>query len=124
MLRFHEYRYYIMNEPLISDFEYDQLFKRLEKIEQTHPSLLSPDSPTQRVAKGLTKDFPTVQHLVPMLSLDNSYNETDLIDFDRKARDLTKMKEIEKWLEQFRKIWESRYDELDHVLSNIKKNKK
>src|SRR4030095_1269125 len=48
-----------------------------------------------RVAKGLTKDFPTVQHLVPMLSLDNSYNSDDLVDFDRKARELTKLKEIE-----------------------------
>jgi DNA ligase (NAD+) len=73
-LRFHEYRYYILNDPLIADYEYDQLFKALEKIEQENPSLKTPDSPTQRVARGLTKDFPTVQHLVPMLSLDNSYN--------------------------------------------------
>src|SRR5262245_33621549 len=71
VLRFHEHRYYILNDPLISDFEYDQLFKALEKIEKENPSLISIDSPTQRVAKGLTKDFPTVQHLVPMLSLDN-----------------------------------------------------
>src|SRR5687767_15561365 len=72
MLRFHEYRYYILNDPLISDFEYDQLYKALEKIESENPSLATPDSPTQRVARGLTKDFPTVQHLVPMLSLENS----------------------------------------------------
>src|SRR2546423_6497885 len=95
VLRFHEYRYYILNDPLISDFEYDQLFKALEKIEKEHPSFISPSSPTQRVAKGLTKDFPTVQHLVPMLSLDNSYNSEDLIDFDRKARELTGLSEIE-----------------------------
>src|SRR5690349_5763071 len=91
VLRFHEHRYYILNDPLISDFEYDQLFKALEKLEDENPSLISSDSPTQRVAKGLTKDFPTVQHLVPMLSLDNSYNEEDLVDFDRKARELTKL---------------------------------
>src|SRR5215207_3858498 len=74
VLRFHEHRYYISNDPLISDFEYDQLFKALEKIEKENPTLISIDSPTQRVAKGLTKDFPAVQHLVPMLSLENSYN--------------------------------------------------
>ncbi len=95
VLRFHEYRYYILNDPLLSDFEYDRLFKALEKIEKENPSLISADSPTQRVAKGLTKDFPTVQHLVPMLSLDNSYNSEDLVDFDRRARELTGMDKIE-----------------------------
>lgn len=95
VLRFHEYRYYILNDPLVSDYEYDQLFKTLEKIEEANPSLVSIDSPTQRVAKGLTKDFPTVQHLVPMLSLDNSYNNEDLVDFDRKARELTGIDKIE-----------------------------
>src|SRR5687768_5110910 len=95
VLRFHEYRYYVLNDPLISDFEYDQLFKTLEKIEEDNPKLITSDSPTQRVAKGLTKDFPTVQHLVPMLSLENSYNEQDMIDFDRKAKELTGLKEIE-----------------------------
>jgi DNA ligase (NAD+) len=94
VLRFHEYRYYVLNDPLISDFEYDQLFKALEKLEEDS-SLVTPDSPTQRVAKGLTKDFPTVQHLVPMLSLDNSYNAEDLLDFDRKARESTGLTEIE-----------------------------
>ncbi|HXO77478.1 MAG TPA: hypothetical protein VN824_19630, partial [Puia sp.] len=66
VLRFHEYRYAILNDPLISDFEYDTLYKALEKTEAGHPDLVTPDSPTQRVASGLTKDFPTVQHLVPM----------------------------------------------------------
>jgi DNA ligase (NAD+) len=95
VLRFHEYRYYILNDPLISDYEYDQLYKALEKIEKENPNLVSADSPTQRVAKGLTKAFPTVQHLVPMLSLDNSYNSEDLIDFDRKAREATGLKQVE-----------------------------
>src|SRR6188474_2311051 len=94
-LRFHEYRYYILNDPLISDFEYDQLYKALGKIELENSKLITADSPTQRVAKGLTKDFPTVQHLVPMLSLSNSYNTDDLIDFDRKARELTGENKIE-----------------------------
>jgi DNA ligase (NAD+) len=95
ILRFHEYRYYILNDPLISDYEYDQLFKALEKIEAGDPKLVTRDSPTQRVAKGLTKAFPTVPHLVPMLSLDNSYNSDDLIAFDRKAREATGLSKIE-----------------------------
>lgn len=95
VLRFHEYRYYILNDPLIADYEYDQLYKALEKIEAGNPALITADSPTQRVAKGLTKDFPSVQHLVPMLSLENSYNAGDLIDWDRKARELTGLATIE-----------------------------
>ncbi len=95
VLRFHEYRYYILNDPLVSDYEYDQLFKALEKIETGNPKIITADSPTQRVAKGLTKAFPTVQHLVPMLSLDNSYNSEDLVDFDRKAREATGIARVE-----------------------------
>ncbi|HEX6333648.1 MAG TPA: NAD-dependent DNA ligase LigA, partial [Flavisolibacter sp.] len=99
VLRFHEYRYYIQNDPLVSDFEYDRMYKQLEALEKSNPDLVVPDSPTQRVASGLTKDFPTVQHLVPMLSLDNSYNPDDLIDFDRRARELTGLTEIEYCIE-------------------------
>lgn len=95
VLVFHEYRYYILNDPLLADVEYDQLYKALEKMEADDPKIITPDSPTQRVARGLTKDFPTVQHLVPMLSLDNSYNSDDLSDFDRKARELTGLDMIE-----------------------------
>ena len=94
-LRFHEYRYYVQNDPLISDFEYDQLYKALEKVEKDYPELITANSPTQRIATVLTKSFNTVQHLVPMLSLDNSYNAEDLIDWDRKAKELTKLSEIE-----------------------------
>ena len=99
VLRFHEYRYAILSDPLISDFEYDSLYKALEKLESEHPELVTPDSPTQRVASGLTKEFPTVQHLVPMLSLENSYNEDDLVDWDRKARELTGLDELEYCIE-------------------------
>lgn len=95
VLRFHEHRYYILNDPLISDFEYDSLYRALDKLEQENPTLITPDSPTQRVAKGLTKDFPTVQHLVPMLSLENSYSSEDLIEFDRKAKELSGTDELE-----------------------------
>lgn len=85
VLRFHEYKYYIENDPLLSDAEYDALYRGLNRVEQANPGLITPDSPTQRVAKGLTPSFTTVQHLVPMLSLENSYNAEDLIDFNRKA---------------------------------------
>ncbi|HVZ27003.1 MAG TPA: NAD-dependent DNA ligase LigA, partial [Sediminibacterium sp.] len=89
LLRFHEYRYYVQNDPLIADFEYDQLYQLLKRTEEANPALIRPDSPTQRVGSSLNAQFPTVQHLVPMLSLDNSYQPEDLQDFDRKARELT-----------------------------------
>ncbi|HTB51360.1 MAG TPA: NAD-dependent DNA ligase LigA [Ferruginibacter sp.] len=95
VLRFHEYRYYVQNDPLISDFEYDSLYKQLEKIEKDDPSLITKDSPTQRVGSSLNTSFATVQHLVPMLSLENSYNAEDLLDWDRKARELSKLDEVE-----------------------------
>ncbi|MDB5203059.1 MAG: ligA [Ferruginibacter sp.] len=95
ILRFHEYRYYVLNNPLISDFEYDSLYKLLEKFEAEHPEAVTRDSPTQRVGAGLIKDFPKRQHLVPMLSLANSYNEEDLLDWDRKVRELSGLEEVE-----------------------------
>lgn len=95
ILRFHEYRYYVQNDPLISDFEYDGLYKQLEKFEKEHPESITPDSPTQRVGAGLVKDFPKVQHLVPMLSLENSYNADDLLDWDRKCRELSGLDVVE-----------------------------
>ncbi|MEO6669231.1 MAG: NAD-dependent DNA ligase LigA [Ferruginibacter sp.] len=95
VLRFHEYRYYVQSDPLISDAEYDILYKQLEEFEKADPSLITPDSPTQRVGIGLIKDFPKVQHLVPMLSLENSYNADDLLDWDRKAKELSGLPEIE-----------------------------
>lgn len=98
-LRFHEYRYYVQNDPLISDFEYDSLYTLLDKYEKENPDVITADSPTQRVGKGLIKDFPKTQHLVPMLSLQNSYNADDLLDFDRKAKELSGLAEIEYCIE-------------------------
>jgi len=94
-LRFHEHLYYVANAPLITDFEYDQLYKLLEKAELENPGWITPDSPTQRVGSNLNDGFATVQHLVPMLSLDNSYNAEDLQEFDRKARVASGLTEIE-----------------------------
>jgi len=95
VLRFHEYRYYVLNEPLINDFEYDQLYKLLERTEKSNQELIVKDSPTQRVGSSLNESFKTVQHLVPMLSLANSYNADDLQDFDRKAKEASGLTEIE-----------------------------
>jgi len=88
VLRYHEWRYSIKNDPVIADYEYDQLYKQLEHIEAAHPSLVTPDSPTQRVSSDLSSDFPAVEHLTPMLSLDNSYNADDLKKFDEQIRKL------------------------------------
>jgi len=95
ILRFHEHRYYLENDPLISDYEYDMLYKKLEHFEKENPALVTKNSPTQRVGKGLIKDFPKTQHLVPMLSLENSYNDEDLLDWDRKAKELSGLDVIE-----------------------------
>jgi DNA ligase (NAD+) len=95
ILRFHEYRYYVQTDPLISDYEYDTLYKQLEKFEKDNPDKVTTNSPTQRVGAGLVKDFAKVQHLVPMLSLENSYNADDLLDWDRKARELSELDVIE-----------------------------
>ena len=91
ILQFHEWKYYIQNDPVISDHEYDLLFKQLQAIEREHPQLVTADSPSQRVATDLVSEFNTVKHIVPMLSLENSYNEEDLRDFDAQVKKLTGM---------------------------------
>src|SRR5206468_4435583 len=85
-IRHHEERYYIHNDPEISDEEFDQLLHDLERLEAEHPDLVTADSPTQRVAGRPVEGFATVEHLVPMLSLDNAYNEAELRAFDERVR--------------------------------------
>ena len=89
ILQFHEWKYYIQNDPVVSDHEYDLLFKQLQAIEKEFPDLITADSPSQRVATDLITEFNTVRHIVPMLSLENSYNEEDLRDFDAQVKKLT-----------------------------------
>lgn len=86
VLRYHEWRYYIMDDPQISDYEYDMLYKKLESLEDRFPELQSKDSPTMRVGDDRVSDSPTVPHLTPMLSLENSYNAEDLNDFDEQVK--------------------------------------
>lgn len=91
LIRYHEWRYYVLNEPIIADWEYDRLFKRLKKLEKAYPDLLKANSPTQRVSSDLAGDAEQVTHLTPMLSLDNSYNDSDLNDFDERIKKLTEL---------------------------------
>lgn len=91
VIRYHDWRYYVQNDPVVSDFEYDQLYKQLQAIEEQFPALVTPDSPTQRVGKDLIESFGQVAHLIPMLSLDNSYNADDLNDFDEQVKKLCKL---------------------------------
>ena len=90
-----DWKYYVQSDPALSDFEYDSLFKKLKHLEDQYPELVTADSPTQRVALGLSERFPAVSHLVPMLSLDNTYNAEDLTDWDRKCHELAETEEIE-----------------------------
>lgn len=88
-IRHHEHRYYVLNDPEISDTEFDKLVKRLEALEREHPEQVTPDSPTQRVGGAPADEFPKVRHSVQMLSLGNTYNIEELRDFDRRARELS-----------------------------------
>ncbi len=86
VLRHADWRYYVQSEAQLADAEYDTLFKKLIALEEANPELRSDASPTQRVAQALSERFPPVAHLVPMLSLDNTYNAGDLFDWDRRVQ--------------------------------------
>lgn len=86
-IREHNYRYYVLDEPSVPDAEYDRLFRQLQKLEQEHPDLITPDSPTQRVGERPLDAFAEVQHRIPMLSLDNVFNDEELLAFDRRVRE-------------------------------------
>ena len=83
----YNYHYYVLDEPVVPDSEYDRLFRRLQELEKTFPELLRPDSPTQRVGAKPLAQFKQVAHTVPMLSLDNAFSDEDLIDFNRRLLD-------------------------------------
>ena len=85
-IRHHEERYYVFHDPEISDTEFDRLLARLTALEAEHPELVTPDSPTQRVAGRAVDGFKTVEHAVPMLSLDNAYDEGGLVAWDERVR--------------------------------------
>lgn len=93
-IRYHEHRYYVLDDPEISDVKFDELVHRLQKMEQEHPELVTPDSPTQRVGGQPAEQFAKVRHSAPMLSLDNTYSVDELRDFDRRVRELSGRQQI------------------------------
>jgi DNA ligase (NAD+) len=86
----HDYRYYVLDDPSVDDSVYDGLMRQLRDLEAAHPELISPDSPTQRVGGTPVAEFGVVEHAVPMLSLDNGFNEQEVRDFDRRIRERLK----------------------------------
>ena len=86
-IRYHDHRYYVLSDPEITDLEYDMLYKELERLENENPDLIQPDSPTRRVGSDLQNEFKPVPHRYPMLSLANTYNESELWDFDRRVKE-------------------------------------
>jgi DNA ligase (NAD+) len=102
-LREHDYRYYVLAQPTISDQDYDRRMRELLNLEKAYPETVTPDSPSQRVGGQPTKEFQTVAHAVPMLSLSNTYNEEEVRDFDRRVRSVLGQ-------EAFRYVCELKFD--------------
>ncbi|HEY5070123.1 MAG TPA: hypothetical protein VII37_10040, partial [Candidatus Acidoferrum sp.] len=94
-LRHHEYRYYVADDPEISDAAYDRLMGKLKELEVAHPELITADSPTVRVGGSPREGFQTYQHARPMLSLDNAFSYDALREFDRRVRESSGREKIE-----------------------------
>jgi len=94
-IRYHEYRYYVLDDPEISDAEFDKLMDQLKKLETEHPDLITPDSPTQRVGGKPREGFVKVRHSSPMLSLDNTYSENELRSWERRVHELSGRTDVE-----------------------------
>ena len=82
----HNYRYYVLDDPIISDYEFDQSIRELANLEKQYPEYHDPNSPTLRVGGGVTKDFPTLVHEFPMYSLDNAYSQQELLDWEKRVQ--------------------------------------
>ncbi len=94
-LQHHNHRYYVLDDPEISDAEYDRLLRELQELEALHPELVTADSPTQRVGATPVAAFGEVRHTVPMLSLANAFDDQEVADFDRRVRDRLEVSEVE-----------------------------
>ncbi|MCX7927992.1 MAG: NAD-dependent DNA ligase LigA [Candidatus Omnitrophica bacterium] len=99
-IREHDYRYYVLSQPVISDKEYDDLMRKLKELEERYPQYKSQDSPTQRISGGILEGFKTVQHRSPMLSLENAYNYNQLKDWYERIRKVLSTSDIELVVEQ------------------------
>src|SRR5580693_1940009 len=94
-IRHHEYLYYVVDNPEISDAEFDKLMRELKDLEAEHPDLITPDSPTQRVGGKPREGFVKVAHSSPMLSLDNTYNEEELRGWERRVHELSGRRDVD-----------------------------
>jgi DNA ligase (NAD+) len=95
-INYHNHRYYVLDDPELSDAAFDRLFRELEDLEKQHPEFLSSDSPTQRVGAAPLKTFETVRHVLPMLSLANCFTSEEVLEFDQRIkRDLKITGDIE-----------------------------
>src|ERR1700674_4266899 len=94
-IRHHEYRYYVLDDPEMSDADFDKLMNELKRLEADHPQLITPDSPTQRVGGKPREGFVKAKHSSPMLSLDNAYSEAELLDWERRVQELSGRTDLE-----------------------------
>lgn len=92
-IHYHNHRYYVLDDPEISDAEYDRLLKELQELEQKHPELITPDSPTQRVGAAPLQEFSPIEHAVPMLSLSNAMSQEEVMEFDERVKKFLKSKD-------------------------------
>lgn len=90
-LEYHNYRYYVLDAPEISDAEYDRLFRELQSLEQQYPELIIPSSPSQRVGGAALTEFTQITHTTPMLSLNNAFSEDEVVAFDRRVREASEL---------------------------------
>ena len=95
LINYYNYMYYVENNPVVSDYEYDQLYRELVELEKKYPEYRLPDSPTLKVGGQIIDGFKTIEHKIPMLSMDNTYSEEELIEFDKKIKRMVDGKEID-----------------------------
>lgn len=95
VIRYHDFKYYVQANPVISDYQYDKLFHALEDLEKAHPEIVTPDSPTQRISPAFTGEFKKVKHYAEMTSLENTYSPNDLREWDRRVKELLGTENVE-----------------------------
>jgi DNA ligase (NAD+) len=115
----HNYNYYVLDKPAISDFEFDKLLEELIALEKQYPEFLKPESPSQRVGGQITKEFKTVKHKYPMLSLSNSYSKEDMEDFDRRVCEGLGMKGNDLFASEIEYVCELKFDGLSIGLTYV-----
>ncbi|MBN2466996.1 MAG: NAD-dependent DNA ligase LigA [Deltaproteobacteria bacterium] len=94
IINFHNYRYYVLDDPEVDDQEYDRLFRELQDLEGKYPDLVTPDSPTQRVGAPPLREFGSVTHAIPMLSLGNAFDVEEVVEFDRRIKRFLKSEDV------------------------------